>query len=241
MDKDVDHGRNAIVKLTIHIFSVIANSARCECVFSNFGVTHTKHRNKLDPKKVHNMAVVGMQIKREDSELGLACNRKKRKFEEITKVDQPLTLTSTDTSEHINPTDFQQYAEGLFQQVELSNQEDDDDVFPPSIMPTLSEPTVTPANGVQQAPCHSLTLRSHKTQIPGLTRDDTHTEKRRDTQERRATHWPKHDILMPRVCFGVSNLRPLACHMIILLPVEFTKSTIKLNPLTTLHWTSNSK
>ena len=114
------------------------------------------------------MAVVGMQIKREDHELGLACNRKKRKFKEITEVDQPLTLTSTDTSEHINPTDFQQYAEGLFWEVELSNQEDDDDVFPPSIMPTLSEPTVTPANGIQQAPCHSLTSRSHKTQIPLL-------------------------------------------------------------------------
>jgi len=168
MDKDVDHGRNAIIKLAIHIFLVLANSARCECVFSNFGVTHTKRHNKLDLKKVHNMAVVGMQIKREDRELGLACNQKKRKFEEITKVDQPLTLTSTNTSEHINPTDLQQYAEGLFWQVELSNQEDDDDVFPPSIMPTLSKPTVTPANSIQQAPCHSLTSRSHKTQIPLL-------------------------------------------------------------------------
>jgi len=72
-------------------------------------------------------------------------------------------------------------------------------------------------------------------------RRHTHTEKRCDTRERRATHRPKHDILRPRVCFGASNLRPLACLMIILLPVEFTKSTIKLNPLTTLHWTSNSK
>lgn len=166
LDKDVDHGRNAIVKLAIHIFSVVANSAGCERVFSNFGVTHTKRRNKLDPKKVHNMAVVGMQIKREDRELGLARNRKKRKFEEIMEEDQPLTLTSTDTSEHVDPTDFQRYAEGLVRQVELSNQEDDDDIFPPSIMPTLSEPTIIPINGVQQATRHPSTSRNRKTQIP---------------------------------------------------------------------------
>jgi hypothetical protein len=77
LDKDVDHGQNALVKLAILIFAVIANSAGCERVFSSFGVTHTKHHNRLDPKKVHNMAVVGMQIKREDRELGLARNRRK--------------------------------------------------------------------------------------------------------------------------------------------------------------------
>ncbi|KAF8950570.1 hypothetical protein BDZ97DRAFT_1933756 [Flammula alnicola] len=59
-----------------------------------------------------------------------------------------------------------EYAEGLFRQVELSNQEDDDDNFPPYIMPTLSEPTTIPINGVQQATRRPSTSRNHKTQIP---------------------------------------------------------------------------
>ncbi|KDR69467.1 hypothetical protein GALMADRAFT_104095 [Galerina marginata CBS 339.88] len=144
LDRDVDHGRNAIVELAIRISSVIANSAGCERVFSSFGVTHTKRRNKLDPKKVHNMAVVGMQIKREDRELGLARDRKKRKFEEVADEDQAVTPTSSDTVEPVDPTDFRQYAEGLLRQAELSNTEadddDDDEALPPYILPSVTLP-----------------------------------------------------------------------------------------------------
>ncbi|KAF8808753.1 hypothetical protein BYT27DRAFT_7255217 [Phlegmacium glaucopus] len=154
LDLDVDNGRNAIVKLAIHIFSVVANSAGCKHIFSNFGVTHTKCRNKLDLKKVHKMAVVGMQIKRKDCDLGLARNWKKQKFEEITDEDQPLTSTLTDTIEHVDPTDFRCYAEGLLRQAELSNQEEVDDDLPLYIMPTLLLPDslTTPAHNTQQRP-----------------------------------------------------------------------------------------
>jgi hypothetical protein len=171
LDKDVDHGRNALVKLAILIFAVIANSAGCERVFSSFGVTHTKRRNRLDPKKVHNMAVVGMQIKCEDCELGLARNRKKRKFEQISDEEQLLTPTSTDTHDHVEPTDFRQYAEGLLRQAELSNQEDDNEVLPPYIMPTLTAqlPPLSPQQPPpcpQQPPSQSSTSGNTKTQIP---------------------------------------------------------------------------
>lgn len=163
LDRDVDHGRNTMVKLAILIFTVIANSAGCERVFSNFGVTHTKRRNKLDPKRVHDMAVVGMQIKREDRELGVARNRKKRKFEEISDDVQPLSSTSADTLEHLDPTDFRHYAEGLVRQAEISNQEDVDEILPASILPTVSP--------IQSQEPHSylMTTTNHrnlKTQIP---------------------------------------------------------------------------
>jgi hypothetical protein len=45
------HGRNAFVKLAIHVLSIVANSAGTECTFSSFGITHTKHHNKLRLKK----------------------------------------------------------------------------------------------------------------------------------------------------------------------------------------------
>lgn len=63
IDKDVDHGQNGLVKLAMRIYTVVANSAGCELVFSNFGITHTKLRNKLDAEKVHKSGVVGMEIK----------------------------------------------------------------------------------------------------------------------------------------------------------------------------------
>lgn len=105
-----------------------------------------------------------MQIKREDCELGLVRNRKKRKFAEIVDEDQPLTLTSTDTAEPVDPTNFQQYAEGLFRQVELSNVEDDDEILPPHIMPIRSHPG--PSTIPTQQPSRSSTSRNSKTQIP---------------------------------------------------------------------------
>ena len=110
----------------------------------------------------------------------------------------------------------------------------------PPYLPTQRFDFQNPS-GLQQVRHHRLSESWMMSFRMGLTRDDTQTGKRRDTRERRATHRPKHDILMPRVCIGALNLHPLACHMIILLPAEFTKSTIKLNPLTTLQWTSNSK
>ena len=58
----------------MHIFTVVANSAGCERVFSNFGITHTKLRNKLNAEKVHKSSVVRMEIKRVQRDNGLARN-----------------------------------------------------------------------------------------------------------------------------------------------------------------------
>lgn len=172
LDRDVDYGRNALVKLAIRIFTVIANSAGCERVFSNFGNTHTKRRNKLNPKKVHNMAVVGMQIKREDRELGLIRTRKKRKFEETEDAEGSLSATSKDTLEEIDPTDFRRYAEGLVRQVELSNEDDNDEVeLPAHVLPSIPPqpvPSQAPPAPVQSnaSNVRATTTRTGKTQIP---------------------------------------------------------------------------
>ncbi|KAJ7226241.1 hypothetical protein C8J57DRAFT_961696, partial [Mycena rebaudengoi] len=51
-------GRGGFVKLAIRILSMLPNSAGPERTFSFFGLTHRKHRNRLDPGKVHNTAIV---------------------------------------------------------------------------------------------------------------------------------------------------------------------------------------
>lgn len=73
-------GRNGLVKLAIRVLSVIANSGGCERVFSEFGITHTKRRNKLSPERVHKSSVVKTDIRRGHAAAGLLKTRKKRAF-----------------------------------------------------------------------------------------------------------------------------------------------------------------
>ena len=62
IDNGTTSGRNALVKLAIYILTIIANSAGCERTFSDFGIIHTKPRNKLDAKKVHKTGLVKMDL-----------------------------------------------------------------------------------------------------------------------------------------------------------------------------------
>lgn len=111
----------------MHIFVVIANSTGCERAFRNFGITHTKLRNKLDALKVHKTATVRMEQQRADREAGLARNRKKRKFSDndTTATDfPPSDSTATDTLDS-QPAEFHQYAANLIQRAEVSNSDRD--------------------------------------------------------------------------------------------------------------------
>ncbi|KAG6824095.1 hypothetical protein H0H92_008019, partial [Tricholoma furcatifolium] len=45
-------GKIALVELAMRIHSVTPNSAATECIFSQFGVKHTKHRNRTHPEKI---------------------------------------------------------------------------------------------------------------------------------------------------------------------------------------------
>ncbi|KAL6307742.1 ribonuclease H-like domain-containing protein [Sparassis latifolia] len=81
-DDDVCPGRNGVIRLAVRLLSIIANSAGCERAFSEFGIEHTKIRNRLGCQKTHGTATVKMDIHRSHVASGLASTRKKRKFGE---------------------------------------------------------------------------------------------------------------------------------------------------------------
>jgi hypothetical protein len=64
-------GRNGLVKLVIRVLSVISNAASCERAFSDFGIIHTKRRNKLSAEKVPKTGIYKMSIRRAHAEAGL--------------------------------------------------------------------------------------------------------------------------------------------------------------------------
>lgn len=150
----------------MHIFTVVANSAGCERVFSNFGITHTKLRNKLNAEKVHKSSVVGMEIKRVQRDNGLARNQKKRKFgdEESTETEQIPSPDDCDTDSTATDMEFRQYAEILIQQAQASQQIDAQEDIPAEPLP----PSVSGPCPIQPQPrtaSSSSALRMGKTQI----------------------------------------------------------------------------
>ncbi|OJA20178.1 hypothetical protein AZE42_13511 [Rhizopogon vesiculosus] len=49
---------SGLIYLAMHILSIVPNSAATERILSQFGVIHTKLRNRLDPEKVRKQALV---------------------------------------------------------------------------------------------------------------------------------------------------------------------------------------
>ncbi|KAF8989859.1 ribonuclease H-like domain-containing protein, partial [Cyathus striatus] len=75
----VQTGRSGFVKLAIWILTMVPNSAGTECVFSTFGLTHTKTCNQINPQKVHNATLVRMNRRHTHIDAGLIPQCKKRK------------------------------------------------------------------------------------------------------------------------------------------------------------------
>ncbi|CDO74828.1 hypothetical protein BN946_scf184353.g9 [Trametes cinnabarina] len=73
-------GRNGIAKLAIRILSAIANSGGPERAFSDYGVVHTKLRNRMSTESVSKISTVRMSIRREHAENGIHRRRLKRKL-----------------------------------------------------------------------------------------------------------------------------------------------------------------
>jgi hypothetical protein len=73
-------GRNRLVKLAVHVLSIVANSAGCEQAFSHMGLVQTATRSKLSMDKVRKTTMVGMDIKRSHIEAGLVRTRERRDF-----------------------------------------------------------------------------------------------------------------------------------------------------------------
>jgi hypothetical protein len=142
----------------MHIFAVVANSAGCERTFSNFGITHTKLRNKLDALRVHKTAIIRMEQQRVDREAGLARNRKKRKFGEEDTMSTHLPPSNANSLPDSESMEFHQYAMNLIQRAEASS--DDNNIASQSTSPADSNSHQHPRT--QTIPASS----SRKTQIP---------------------------------------------------------------------------
>jgi hypothetical protein len=76
----MNDSRNGITKLAIQILSIIANSGTSERNFSQFGITHTKLRNKLKVTKVHKSSIVRGDIHHRHTAAGRLPKRSKRKL-----------------------------------------------------------------------------------------------------------------------------------------------------------------
>lgn len=149
----------------MHIFAVVANSAGCERAFSKFGITHTKLRNKIDPIRVHKMAVVGMEQGRLDRAASLARNRQKRKFGEDNTAANPPIPNLPDSPDSETP-DFQRYARDLIQQAQISRDDEGSDVVTPEpATPIPAAPNLNAQPSVNPARSASLML-TRKTDIP---------------------------------------------------------------------------
>ncbi len=80
IDTQEQVGRNRLVKLAVHILSIVANSAGCKRAFSHMGLVQTATRSKLSVDKVRKTTIVGMDIKRSHIEAGLVHTRERRDF-----------------------------------------------------------------------------------------------------------------------------------------------------------------
>jgi hypothetical protein len=91
IDTHEEQGHNRLVKLALHILSVIANSAGCEQAFSHMGLVHTAIRSKLGVDKVCKTTIIGMDIKRSHIEAGLAHSRGHRNFKAPTATTSSMS------------------------------------------------------------------------------------------------------------------------------------------------------
>ncbi|KAJ7495202.1 ribonuclease H-like domain-containing protein [Mycena latifolia] len=158
-------GRGGFVKLAIRILSMVPNSAGPERAFSIFGITHTKHRNRLDPMKVHKSTTVRMDCQESHRAAGLVPDRRPRHFslvadqEEIAAMDADASNISLPTDStratDSDTVDFTMIASAL---INLVEQEDAEDAVAtvnapvataaPPPPPSASDSVTTPATSI---------------------------------------------------------------------------------------------
>ncbi|CAE6453995.1 unnamed protein product [Rhizoctonia solani] len=108
-------GLSQLVKLAIRVHSVVANSAGAERLFSEMGhIQGSKRRNRLHYDKVHDLATVRIDLKRQHQAAGLVRKRARRHFDST-----PFESTPQSESEAISD-----------QALEVSDDEDEDDHAP---------------------------------------------------------------------------------------------------------------
>jgi hypothetical protein len=90
-----------LVRLAKHVLSICANSASCERLFSIFGNTLTKLRNRLGTTTLTHLAELKMLIRDQHVQSGSVPTRLKRKFgalsEQLSPSPQPDLPTTAET------------------------------------------------------------------------------------------------------------------------------------------------
>lgn len=75
----LDHN-DPLAQLAIHLFSFIPNSASCERIFSTMGNIKTKRRNRLTPQRTRDLALIKLDVRRQQAIEGTLRKRVKRAF-----------------------------------------------------------------------------------------------------------------------------------------------------------------
>lgn len=78
------NGVNGLVQMALIILSAVPNSAATERVFCQFGIIHSKYRNRMHPDKVRKITLVKADIARE---FGIP-KRSKQKFASLADFEQ---------------------------------------------------------------------------------------------------------------------------------------------------------
>ena len=158
VDTQEQVGRNRLVKLAVHILSIVANSAGCERAFSHMGLVQTATRSKLSIDKVRKTTMVGMDIKRSHIEAGLVRTRERRDFSmpetsssRVTGVDEDSGDVTVDVDDP-EILDFDQLARQLIEDASEDLGELDADEDLPQVPLTIRLPLLAIHSALQATP-----------------------------------------------------------------------------------------
>lgn len=121
---------NQFSQLAIRILTVIANTAATERNFSDFGIAHTKIRNRLNVESVHKATVVKKHLQREHAALGLLHPRKKRKLDAAEPPAADVEAPQEEDEE--DHSDFIALGETLIRDANEEDNADEEDLDPPA-------------------------------------------------------------------------------------------------------------
>ncbi|KAF8165802.1 hypothetical protein B0H34DRAFT_763223 [Crassisporium funariophilum] len=147
IDSQEPTGHNCLVKLALHILSVVGNSADCEHVFSHMGLVHTAIHSRLGVEKVCKSTMVGMDIRWTHVEAGLLCPQGKQSFS-MGPGEESEAATELGINGLEELLNFCQLSEQLIAGAIAENMSDDDDlpavasfpILPPPVLPTITIP-----------------------------------------------------------------------------------------------------
>jgi hypothetical protein len=149
-------GRAGFVSLAVRILSILPNSAGPERVFSEFGMIHTKRRNRLHPQKVHNTSLVRADRLRAHVSAGLIPKRKLRRCSIAEDQAAIAAMDDNDDSDPVVPAadgsdamtdsignDFESMADVLLQLAARESSEEQDSILETTASTHPSQPSAS--------------------------------------------------------------------------------------------------